>query len=154
VPVAPAVPPLVPALPVVMTPMQTPFVQVWPLAQAWPQPPQFAMLVLTSTQADPHSVCPATEQPHVPALHAAPAGQVMLQPPQLNGSFPFVVAQVPLEHAVAPVPQLVAQAPLLQTCPVGQVVVQLPQWLLSGEMHEPLQFSRPPRHWQDPPWHI
>jgi hypothetical protein len=51
----------------------------------------------------------------------------MLQPPQLSGSLPLVVAQVPFEQAVAPVPQLVAQAPALQTCPDGQAFVQLPQ---------------------------
>jgi hypothetical protein len=121
--------------------MQAPFVQVCPLAQAWPQPPQFAMLVLVSTQAEPHSICPATEHPHVPALHAAPAGQVMLQPPQLRGSFPLVVAQAPFEQAVAPAEQLVAQAPALQTCPEGQAFVQLPQWLASDETQVPLQLS-------------
>jgi hypothetical protein len=130
--------------------MQTPFVQVWPLEQAWPQAPQFAMLVLVSTQAEPHSICPATEQPHAPALHAAPAGQVMLQPPQFSGSFPLVVAQLPFEHAVAPLAQLVAQAPALHTCPDGQALVQLPQWVASFETQLPLQLSRPAWHWQDP----
>jgi hypothetical protein len=134
--------------------MQVPFVQVWPVAQAWLQPPQFAVFVFVSMQPDPHSICPATEQPHAPALQAAPVGQTIPQPPQLSGSFPFVATQDPPGHTVLPPVQLVAQAPPLQTSPVWQASVQLAQWLLSGEAQVPLQLSSPAWHWQDPPWHI
>jgi len=67
-----------------------PFVQV-PL-QALPHPPQFALLVLTSTQAFEHSIWPAVEQPHTPALHTAPSGHG-LQPPQWSALPPPAGAQ-------------------------------------------------------------
>jgi hypothetical protein len=126
--------------------MQIPFVQLSPLAHAWLQPPQFAVLVLVSTQPDPHSICPATVQPHAPALQTAPGAQVVPQPPQLSGSFPFVTAQDPLGHIVVPEEQLEAQAPALQTSPSLQTVVQSPQWLLSDDTQAPLQLSSPAWH--------
>jgi hypothetical protein len=130
--------------------MQVPLVHVCPAAQAWLQLPQFAVLVLVSMQPEPHSICPATVHPHAPALHAAPVGQAMPQPPQLSGSFPFVRTHDPSPHIVLPSVQLVAQAPPLQTSPVWQAFVQLPQWVLSGERQVPLQLSSPAWHWQDP----
>jgi hypothetical protein len=66
-----------PPTPVVV--VQTPLVQV-PL-QGRLQPPQFALLVIVSTQAFEQSIWPAIEQPQTPALQVAPAGQA-LQPPQ------------------------------------------------------------------------
>jgi len=133
--------------------MQAPFTQVWPVAQAWLQLPQFAVLVVTSTQPDPHSIWPATEQPQAPALQTEPPGQVIAQPPQLNGSFGFV-RQVPLGHIVTPGSHIVAQVPPLQTWPSGQTFVQLPQWLLSDDTQLPLHSIVPAWHWQDPLWHI
>jgi hypothetical protein len=126
--------------------MQTPLVQVWPAAHAWPQLPQFAVLMLRSTQPEPHSICPATEQPHAPALQTAPTGHVSPQPPQLSGSFPFVIAQDPLGHIVVPESHIVAHVPALQTSPSLQTVVQSPQWLLSDDTHAPLQESSPAWH--------
>jgi hypothetical protein len=126
--------------------MQTPFVQLWLAAHAWPQLPQFAVLVFVSMQPDPHSICPATEQPHAPALQTAPTGQVTPQPPQLRGSFPFVTAHDPPGHIVVPGAQLPAQVPALQTSPLWQTLVQLPQWLASFDTQVPLQLSSPAWH--------
>jgi hypothetical protein len=58
---------------------QLPFVHV-PL-QAWLHPPQWALLVITSTHAFEQSICPADEQPQTPALQTAPSGHA-LHPPQ------------------------------------------------------------------------
>jgi len=143
--------PVVPAVPVVVPPVQAPFVQLWPAEHACPQLPQFAVLVMVSTQPAPHSIWPATAQPHAPALHAAPSGHITPQPPQLSGSFPFVATHAPLPHMVVPVAQLEPHAPALQTWPVWQAFVQPPQWLLSGETQAPPQLSRPAWHWHDPP---
>jgi hypothetical protein len=133
--------------------MQAPFTQVWPVAQAWLQLPQFAVLVVTSMQPAVHSIWPATAQPHVPALQTEPDGQTMLQEPQLSGSFGFV-RQVPLGHIMTPGSQLEAQCPALQTWPSWQTVLQSPQWLLSEPTQAPLQLSNPAWHWQEPFWHI
>jgi len=150
-PDAPAMP-VVPPWPV--TPMQMPFMQLWPLAHARLHAPQFALLVLVSTQPDPHSICPAREQPHAPALHTAPAGQVTPQPPQLSGSFPFVTAQLPLGHIVVPGSHIDAHVPPLQTSPVLHAFVQLPQWLLSDETQAPLQTSAPAWQAHAPFWQV
>ena len=133
--------------------MQAPFTQVWPLAQAWLQLPQFAVLVPRSMQPNPHSIWPATEQLHAPALQTEVPGTSIAQPPQLSGSF-GVRQQVPLGHIVTPGAQLVAHVPPLQTWPSGQTFVQPPQWLLSDDTQAPLQFISPAWHWQDPFWHI
>jgi hypothetical protein len=74
--------------------------------QTVPQPPQFALLVVVSTQADPHSIWSAA--------------------------------------------QLEVHAPSLQTCPVWQVVEQLPQCVASDATQEPLQSISPDWHWHDP----
>ena len=112
------------------------------------------MLVFVSTQADPHSICPATEQPHAPALQTAPGAQAIPQPPQLSGSFAVVVTHDPFAHIVVPPVQLAAQLPPLQTWPAGQAFPQLPQLALSCEAQLPLQLSSPAWHWQDPFWHV
>ena len=118
------------------------------------QLPQFAVLVFVSTQADPHSICPATEQPQAPALQTAPGAQAIPQPPQLSGSFPFVVTHDPLPHIVVPPVQLEAQLPALQTWVPEQACPQEPQFAMSCEMQLPLQLSSPAWHWQDPFWQV
>jgi hypothetical protein len=111
-------------------------------------------LVFVSMQPEPHSIWPATEHPQIPALQAAPTGQVVPQPPQLSGSFPFVTTHAPFEQVVVPAAQLELQAPALQTCPAWQAAVQLLQWLLSGVRQTPLHASSPAAHWQDPLWQV
>jgi len=116
--------------------------------------PQFLVLVFVSTQAPLHSICPATEQPHAPALQAAPVPQAIPQPPQLSGSFTFVFTHAPMPHIVAGAVQLEAQVPPLQTWPVGQAFPHAPQLAASCEMQLPLQFSNPAAHWQAPLWQV
>jgi hypothetical protein len=115
-------------------------------AHARPQPPQFALLVIVSTQAFPHSICPAAEQPHVPPLQTEPAGQAMPQPPQLSALF-VVSTHAPPEHWVSPPPQLDLQEPALHTWPEPHLVLQPPQLFASAGMHAPLHASRPALHW-------
>jgi hypothetical protein len=124
--------------------------QVIPLAQGRLQPPQFVLLLVVSTQALPHSIWPATEQPQTPLLQAlAPAGQA-LQPPQcaIVLSPPFVTHAVP--HSIWPEGHIPVQALLLQTCPLGQTVQLGPQWVASDGTHCPPQLRRPVAHWHVP----
>ena len=60
------------------------------------------------------------------------------------------MAQAPPAHSVWPPPQEVEQVLLLQICVPEQVVVQLPQWLLSEATQEPLHKRRPAAHAQAP----
>src|SRR5690606_8550191 len=52
---------------------------------AVPQPPQWAELVIVSTQAPPHEVCPSGHS-QAPPVQDKPAAQGMLQPPQWSTS--------------------------------------------------------------------
>jgi hypothetical protein len=54
---------------------QVPFVQVWPVAQAWPHAPQLLVLVLRLTHVPPQLVCP-DGQAH---LRGVVDGQKLLQ---------------------------------------------------------------------------
>jgi len=83
--------------------------------------PQWVLLLLVSTQALPHSIRPATEQPQTPFLHAsAPLGQA-LQPPQwaIVPSPPSGMQAFPV-HVIWPVGQTHMQTPLPHTVPLGQ----------------------------------
>ena len=107
-----------------------------------------------STQPPPHSICPAPEQTHDPALQLAPAGHAISQPPQLSASFPFVATQAPREHSVVPGAQFEPHTPALQTSPAWQTVAQLPQWVASDETQAPLHASSPARHWHELFWQL
>ncbi len=61
-------------------------VQEAPVAQAWPQPPQFAGSPIRSAQASPHSVVPDCGQTHPPLRHSWDAAQVVPQAPQFAPS--------------------------------------------------------------------
>jgi hypothetical protein len=105
-----------------------------------------------STQALPHSIWPATAQPHVPLLQAvAPDGQA-LQPPQ------WVIVPSPLDgmhevpHVIWPFGQLVPQVVPLHSWPELHTFVQLPQWVASLPTHWLLQFRRPLLQLQAPFW--
>jgi hypothetical protein len=67
-----------------------------------PQPPQFAPLLVKSTQAPLHSAWP-TGQPQKPLMHGVPAPQAVPQAPQL-AAFDLRSTQAPL-HALCPVGQ-------------------------------------------------
>jgi hypothetical protein len=143
----PPEPPVLPPLPVPPWPpepldvMHCPFEHV--PAQAWLQPPQWARLLLVSTQALPHNICPAPEQPHTPLLQAfAPVGQA-LQPPQCAMvPSPLDGMHAPPEHMICPDGQLAMHWLLEQTWLVGQAL-QPPQCWASDATHEPLQRNRP-----------
>jgi len=107
--------PVVPALPVVELSTQALLAQCWVDPQACPQLPQLALLVVVSTQLDPHMVWPLA-QPQLPALQTVPEGQVVPQPPQFSPSLPLVTTQA-VPHRVCPPAQVVVQALLLQTSP-------------------------------------
>jgi hypothetical protein len=156
VPVVPAVPvlpaePLVPAVPVVD--VQTLFTHCWPLEQTVLQLPQCWLSPATFTQAPLHSICPETAQAHAPLMQVDPPEQTVPQPPQLALSV-AVSAQAPPGHIVAPPLHMVEQALLLQTWPLGQALVQLPQWVLSEAMQLLLQLSRPALQTQEPAWQL
>jgi hypothetical protein len=121
----------------------SPFTHV-PL-QAWLQPPQCALLVIVSTHAFEHSICPAAEQPHTPPLQTEPAGHALPHVPQLSALL-IVSTQAPPEHWVSPPPQLDWHELLLQTCPEAHLLLQLPQLLASAGMQAPLHPSRPAVH--------
>lgn len=96
--------------------------QVSPAPQAFPQAPQFAVLVSVSTQTPLQSV-PPPGQPHVPDTHDEPAGQVFPHAPQFEGS------ELVLMHAPshAPVPAGHTHAPPTQDAPEGQALLHPPQ---------------------------
>ena len=125
--------------------LHAPFAQYSPAAHAWPQLPQFAMLVVVSTQpAPPHSIWPAPEQPHDPAVQVAPDGQVVPQPPQLSGSVPITFTHDPAPHIVVPGMHIVPHTPALQTSPGWQGMLQPAQFCASGVMQPLVQVSEPP----------
>ena len=92
---------------------QVPSTQSSAAAQSLPHPPQFPLLVLTSTHALPHAMRPAPQRPvmHVPAEQTCPATHAVPQPPQLFGSL-LVSTHPPLQlvryglHAHAPAAQI------------------------------------------------
>jgi hypothetical protein len=55
---------------------------------------------------------------------------------------------------VLPVGQLVAQAPLLHTPPVGHTVQLVPQCMMFEAAHAPPHETRPDAHWHVPFWHV
>jgi hypothetical protein len=129
--------------------MQTPFVQL--VLQGRLQPPQLVRLVSVSTHAPLHDIWPATEQPQLPLLQVAPPEQALPQVPQLSGLV-MTFVQAPPEHCISPAAQLLEQAPPLHTCVPEQVVVQVPQWLLSEATQAPPQSSKPAPHLHTPAW--
>ena len=84
VPPVPGVPPV----PVVTLATQLLPAQCWVAPQTVPQPPQFVLLVVGSTQLDPHSVKPVPSQLElqVPLLQTWPNGQLFEQLPQCVAS--------------------------------------------------------------------
>jgi hypothetical protein len=118
--------------------------QIWPDAHAWPQLPQLVELLVVSTHVlgDPQSFWPTTGQLQLPPLQVAPAGHWLPQEPQLRASF-VRATHAPPEQSVSPNGQTLTQMPVLQVCDPEQVIVQLPQWLLS-EVTQALPQKRSP----------
>jgi hypothetical protein len=98
--------------------------------QLLPQPPQFALSVLVSTQKPLQSMKPETQLVlHVPPEQAVGPRQRLPQPPQLALSV-LSSTQLPL-HSVSPPMQLWPQLPAEQTRSPEQWFPQLPQLALS-----------------------
>jgi hypothetical protein len=109
------------------------------------QPPQCVLLVIVSTHAFEHSIWPAAEQPHVPALQTEPAGHALPHVPQFS-ALVIVSTHAPSEHSVSPVPQSDWQELPLHTCPAAHFVPQPPQLFVSAGMQALLQASKPAVH--------
>jgi hypothetical protein len=93
-----------------------------------PQPPQWSGSVFVSTQPAPHAVNPPLQLvPHLPAVHVAcpleGAGHLFPQAPQCST---FACASTQAAPHWVRLPQLVPQAPLAHTEPVGQALPHLP----------------------------
>src|SRR6185312_8215700 len=153
VPVVPPVPLPDPPVPVVMIVVQVPLVQVWPEVQAWPQLPQLALFEVVSMQLPLQSCWPLTVQVQVPPLQDEPLPQAVQLVPQWAAS--VFELQAPSEHIMLPAPHPVDEHwPLLQTCPLLHLLLQLPQLSVLEATHEPLQESSPPEQAQAPFWQV
>lgn len=125
-----------------------PATQVCKPAHALPHPPQLAGSLSTSTQVPLQETDPsqAAGPPasggvgtHMPLEHVSPAGQRLLQDPQLFGSLVRSTHAPP--QLTAGAVHAAAHAPLLQTSLVGHVVPHPPQLfgLDATSVHCPLQ---------------
>ena len=72
-----------------------PAVQLAPVGQAWPQPPQFCASLVRATQVPEHSVWDAAQAPHCPFVQASPGPHLVPQKPQFCGSLFTSVQVVP-----------------------------------------------------------
>jgi hypothetical protein len=139
---------------------QTPATQLAPLAQRWPQSPQFLTSVETSTQIVEHTlpVAMAPQAVHAPLWHAEPATHGAPHPPQFAWSL-LVSTHAPL-HALGCAGGH-AHTLWTQLAPLGQAPWQLPQWAGSvmksthivphklsgsGHPHTPLSQTSPVGH--------
>jgi hypothetical protein len=114
--------------------------------QACPHAPQFAGSLAVVTQAVPQASSPVG-QPHTPLVQLCPLGQVIPQPPQLNGSLPIVFTHAPPVHCVNAhvaehTPEVQNGAALPQTTPHAPqfmasdwVLMQPVEQALSGAAH-------------------
>jgi hypothetical protein len=136
--------------------VHVPSTQFEPGSQAVPHAPQFAALVLVSTQVVPiigiiplppaikpvHAVSPPSPQPmvHTPFWQVVPAPQRLPQAPQFASSALVFVHVVP--HCVSPDPQV--HVPPTQLPPTGHCMLQALQLRLSlvRSTHELLQLVR------------
>lgn len=75
---------------------QLPATQNDSAAQAFPQAPQWPLLLCVSTHAPPHIVCPAG-QAHAPATHTRPPAHPLLHAPQW-----LLLLRVSTQPAIAP----------------------------------------------------
>jgi hypothetical protein len=89
--------------------------QVWLVAQAFPQLPQLAGSVLTLVQPVVQFVSPASGQPadglvQTPVVQLSPVPQTSLQPPQLFGSVRTLTQEPPQSSWLEP------QVPVQDPC--------------------------------------
>jgi hypothetical protein len=88
------------------------------------QVPQWAVVVLVSTQTPPQVVCPIGH-PQAPFVHAWPPEQRLPHEPQLVASVSTSGQLLP--HCISPAAQVAEQVPLEQNSPAPQAVSQVPQ---------------------------
>jgi hypothetical protein len=120
-----------------VVPTQLLFVHVWFEAQAWPQVPQFALLVVTSTHVPLHCIWPATEQLQLPPLQVAPPVHIVQLVPQWAESVSELHELS--EHLVVPLGHIELQAPLAHTWPEVQTAQLDPQCVTSDATQAPPQ---------------
>ncbi len=118
-----------PPVAVVTSATQVLLTQRWVDPQAVPQLPQFASLVVGSTQLEPHSVRAVSQlEVQVPLLQTCPAWQAVEQLPQC------VASDGTQEPSQDSSPDWHWHDPPWQTCPVEQGRPQAPQFIGSDEV--------------------
>jgi hypothetical protein len=110
------------------------------------QVPQWAVLVMLSTQTPPHVVCPVG-QPQAPFAHAWPPEQRLPHEPQLVASVSTSGQLLP--HCISPAAQVAEQVPFEHSSPPVQAVSQVPQLAPSEET-----FTQPDVHAMRPAVHV
>jgi hypothetical protein len=139
-------------------PTQAPATQLWPAAQARPQPPQWASLVRKSTHAPPHSICPAGQRGGASGGGGMSSGTIIpsgsiIMLPSIGTIIPSgSIIMLPSIGTIIPSGSIIiasggtapsgggaAQAPITQACPTGQARPQPPQCavLIDGSTHAP-----------------
>jgi len=132
--------------------VHTPAVQLAPVAQVFPQLPQFSASALSPVvHPPPQSVVPEG-QPQSPLVQVAPGLQAFPQPPQLAASVARSAQSAP--HITRLPAQ--AQAPEMQLAPVPQALPQLPQLAASvdGSTQSAPHVTSPVPHAQTPSVHV
>jgi hypothetical protein len=129
-----------------------PPVQLWPLVQTLPQPPQLVESVWVFTQAPPQRVWPAGQPPpwQRPLTQLWPAPQLFPQPPQLNGSI-CAFTHAPSQQVSLLPQQFVPWLPLHSVFSHGQTRHRLPQQYWPLGQHVPSQQLSPTAQ-QVAPW--
>jgi hypothetical protein len=114
-----------------------PALQLVPLGQTMPQPPQFARSVVVLMHAPLHGEVPVGHV-QVPPMQLAPEGHGLPHPPQLR--LLVIVSTHDEPHCVSDA-QPAVQLPALQTRPGSQMCPQVPQLEGSDDFstHTPLQ---------------
>jgi len=119
-----------------------PELQYFPVGQVAPHAPQFAELLVRSTQLVPHAVSVDVVQTHAPTLHACEEPQAFPHAPQLARS--FTGTHTPPQ--IRPLSQV--QTPPAHRSPTRQALPHAPQFNESivVRAHLPPQTTPPPGH--------
>jgi len=121
--------PVLPPVPVVTLSTQELLTQFWVDVQAVLQLPQFALLLVVSTQLDPHKVCPLAQlELQLLLLQTWPVLQVVEQLPQ------WVASEATQEPLQLSMPDGHLHTLSWQVCPPEQGFPQTPQLFTSDEV--------------------
>ncbi len=112
-----------------------------------PHFPQLLKLVWRLTHTFPHNVVPAGQPPHVPLLHAAPVGHLVVHEPQWFGSLDTFTHAPP--QLVCPDGHCDMHVPFAHTDPEGQTAPHAPQFCgsLTRLTQAPAHTVCPAGHW-------